>query len=144
MMKRFLILFLAIGFAWNLSAQETKTEEGYVFTDTKEIKGTSVKDQSRSGTCWSFSGIGFLEDELLRLGKGEYDLSEMWIVRNAYHDKAVKYVRLHGELTFAGGGATEDIPNTIRKYGIVPDEVYPGLNYGTKNHNHGELDTVLA
>ncbi|MEG0499025.1 MAG: C1 family peptidase, partial [Alistipes sp.] len=92
---------------------------------------TPVRDQNRSGTCWSYSALSFLESEILRAGGGETDLSSMWIVRNSFFDKAVKYVRMHGNLTFAEGGQAHDVTNTIRRYGIVPTSVYPGLNYGT-------------
>jgi len=129
-----------------VSAQDQKEDEnekGYQFTSIKEIPVTSVKDQYRSGTCWSFSGLGFLEAELLRLGKPEVDLSEMFVVYHAYSDKAEKYVRLHGNLSFSAGGAFHDVTNVIKKYGIVPEEVYTGLNYGEEKHVHGELDRVL-
>ena len=109
----------------------------------KDIPATSVKDQYSSGTCWSFAGIAFLESELLRTGKGEYDLSEMWIARHAYLDKARKYARMHGKAEFSQGGATHDVFNMIREYGIVPDEVYTGLQYGTDNHQHSEVEAVL-
>jgi bleomycin hydrolase len=129
-----------------VSAQEQKDvekEKGYQFAPLKEIPVTSVKDQYRSGTCWSFSGLGLLEAEMLRLGKPEVDLSEMFVVYHAYSEKAVKYVRLHGNLNFGAGGAFHDVTNVIRKYGIVPEEVYTGLNYGEEKHVHGELDRVL-
>jgi len=129
-----------------VSAQEKKEEEkekGYQFTSIKEITCTPVKDQYRSGTCWSFSGLGFLEAELLRLGKPAVDLSEMFVVYHAYSDKAMKYVRLHGNLNFGAGGAFHDVTNAIKKYGIVPEEVYNGLNYGEEKHVHGELDRTL-
>ena len=116
---------------------------GYKFTDGKLIKTTSVKDQHRSGTCWCFSGLSFLENEIMRAGGEEMDLSEMWIVRNIYFEKAVKYVRLHGSLNFAVGGAAHDVTNGIRNYGIVPQEVYPGMNYGTEKHNLYEVDAAL-
>lgn len=118
-------------------------EEGYKFTIVNEVKTTPVRDQSRSGTCWSFSGISFIENELIRMGKGEYDLSDMWIVRHAYMDKAEKYVRMHGAVNFSEGGAFHDVFNVISKYGIVPEEVYGGLGYGTEKHNHAELSEIL-
>ena len=77
------------------------------------------------------------------MGKGEHNLSEMFIVRNAYVDKAVKYVRMHGEFNFSAGGAFHDIPYVINHHGIVPEEVYSGLNYGTDRHNHMEMDKIL-
>ena len=127
-----------------LTAQETTPEsEGYTFTSLKEIKYTPVKNQNRSGTCWSFSGIGFLECELLRMNKGEYDLSDMWIVNKAYCDKADIYIRMHGNYNFGGGGAFFDVFNMIRKYGIVPEEIYNGAGYGEDLPVHGELDALL-
>jgi bleomycin hydrolase len=127
-------------------AQEEKDSEnkGYQFTVIKELPNTPVKDQYRSGTCWSFSGLGFIEAEMLRVGKPEVDLSEMFVVWHAYSDKAIKDVRLHGSLNFGAGGAFHDVTNVIRKYGIVPEEVYRGLNYGEEKHVHSELDRVLA
>lgn len=129
-----------------ISAQEKKEEGkevGYQFTAVKEIPCTPVKDQFRSGTCWSFSGLGFLEAEMLRLGKPTVDLSEMFVVYHSYSDKATKYVRLHGSLNFGAGGAFHDVTNVVKKYGIVPEEVFKGLNYGEEKHVHGELDRVL-
>jgi len=127
-----------------LSAQdEKKNEKGYQFTTVIDIPCTSVKDQNRSGTCWSFSGIGLLEAEMIRLGKPTIDLSEMFVVNHSYSDKAEKYVRLHGSLNFSAGGAFHDVTNAIRTYGIVPEEVYNGLNYGEEKHVHGEFDKVL-
>lgn len=125
-----------------LAQQDESKPEGYIFTSLKEIATTPVKNQFRSGTCWSFSGIGFLESELLRIGKPAIDLSPMFIVRTAYAEKAEKYVRMHGSLNFAGGGAFYDVAAMIKKYGIVPMEVYQGLNYGEENHVHGELDAL--
>ena len=136
-------LVLIYVFGWqSLLAQETAKPEGYVFTSLKEIKATAVKNQYRSSTCWSFSGIAFLESELIRMGKPEINLSSMYVVRNAYSDKASRFVRFNGTNNFAAGGSYYDVIETIRKYGIVPEEVYPGLNYGEDKHIHGELDAV--
>jgi bleomycin hydrolase len=52
-------------------------------------------------------------------------------------------VRLHGSLNFGAGGAFHDVTNVIKKYGIVPEEVFKGLNYGEEKHVHGELDRLL-
>jgi bleomycin hydrolase len=132
--------------SFTVFAQEPKDEEkekSYQFIPVKEIPCTPVKDQYRSGTCWSFSGLGFFEAEMLRLGKPEVDLSEMFVVYHAYSDKATKYVRLHGSLNFGAGGAFHDVANVLKEYGIVPEEVYRGLNYGEEKHVHGELDRLL-
>ncbi len=143
-MKKVFVTVAALMAAFSLGAQTPEAPKNpYEFTMINDIAATPVKDQSRSGTCWSFASIGFLESELLRMGKGEYDLSEMWIVRNAYVEKAIKYVRMHGKAEFSQGGATHDVFNMIKKYGIVPEEVYSGLNYGTDNHSLYELDAAL-
>ncbi len=134
-----LALFLALFISGSLIAQD-----GYQLTDIKRLDCTSVKDQNRSGTCWSFSGLGFLESEMIRLGKKDVpDLSPMFAVRICYADKAVKYVRMHGSLNFGGGGAFHDDIYVLKNYGLVPNEVYTGLQYGEDNHVHGELDEVL-
>jgi bleomycin hydrolase len=118
-------------------------QNGYEFTMIKELDATSVKNQYRTGTCWSFSAISLLESEMMRMGKDAADLSEMWIVRHTYPEKAKRYVRFHGNLNFSPGGAFHDVTNMMAKYGLVPESVYSGLEYGTEKHNHGELDAVL-
>ena len=117
--------------------------DAYNFTVVKENPITSIKNQASSGTCWSFAGVGFLESELLRMGKGEYDLSEMYIVRRNYEDKAVKYARLQGNLNFSPGGSFADVIETLDEYGVVPVKEYQGLMYGEENHKHGEVDNIL-
>ncbi|MCF8298295.1 MAG: C1 family peptidase [Saprospiraceae bacterium] len=149
-MKKRIILYVALmalcfSLVGTINAQdgEKDKKEGYVFTVEKKIPVTSVKNQYRSGTCWSFSGLALLEAEMIRLGKDSVDLSEMFIVRNTYSDKAEKYVRMHGSLNFGGGGAANDVPDMIKKYGIVPESAYSGLVIGEENHIHGEMDQVL-
>ena len=127
-----------------VSAQTNDSKpEGYKFAVVKEVKATPVKDQYRAGTCWSYSGLSFIESEVIKNGKGETDLSEMYVVRKAYEEKGMKYFRLHGKLNFGQGGAFHDVTNMIRAYGIVPEDIYRGLNYGEKNHVHGEVDAAL-
>lgn len=128
----------------SVSAKDKKKteDEGYVFTTVKELKITPVKNQNRTGTCWCFSTLGFLESELLRMGKGEYDLSEMFIVSKNYKDKAEKFVRLHGELNYAQGGSFEDVLQAWKDYGIVPESVMNGLQYGEDMHVHNELESA--
>ncbi len=136
-----LILLAAIGsMSFGAAAQSQKA---YTFTDTRTIAQTPVKDQASSGTCWSFAGLGFIESELLKQGKGEHDLSEMWVVRNTYFEKAKNYARMHGHTNLGAGGVGHDVFNAIDKYGIVPEEVYSGLQYGTDEHRHGELDSAI-
>lgn len=145
MKLRLFFTVLITVFAFSVFAEDEKKEDkkGYIFDDEIKLPVTSVKNQYRSGTCWSFSGLSFLESEMLRLGKTEVDLSEMFVVWHAYSDKSEKHVRVHGNLNFAAGGAFHDVTNVIRDYGIVPESVYDGLNYGEDKHVHGEMDRVL-
>ncbi|MDR0420385.1 MAG: C1 family peptidase [Prevotellaceae bacterium] len=115
----------------------------YVFSNEKILPVTSVKNQSKSGTCWSFATISFLESELLREGKGEYDLSEMFPVYYSYLSKAVKKVRRHGNSAASQGGQAHDVMNVIRDYGIVPESVYSGIPKGDSIHNHSKLSNDL-
>jgi len=118
-------------------------QSGYTFTMKKEMACTPVKNQNSTSTCWCFSGISMFESELLRMGKKEYDLSEMYIVRYTYEKKAKMYARMHGSSNFAGGGEYGDLITAAIELGLVPDAVYPGLNYGETKHNHNEMDGVL-
>ena len=124
--------------------KENMQDTAFVFTDVKVNPTTSVKDQNKSGTCWSFSGLSFLEDELLKNGKGEYDLSEMYVARQCYIDKAINFVRYYGKTNFGEGGGLLDIPYVYNKYGMMPESVYDGLEYGEEKHDHGELAAVLT
>lgn len=116
---------------------------GFKFTDVKVIKTTPVKDQNKSGTCWAFSGTSVLEEDVMRKGGPELDLSEMYTVRKAYIDKAKKYVRTDGNINFAQGGGFPDVVYVAQNYGVVPEEAYRGLNYGEKKHSHYEMADAL-
>ncbi len=140
----FIVLVIAISVPQILSAKDKKDkEEGYKFTVVKEIETTPVKDQASSGTCWSFAATSFIETEMLRLGKGVVDISEMYFVRIAYPQKAVKYLRYHGLANFSEGGQGHDVTNIISEYGFVPESVYAGLKYDLDYHRHGEIVSVL-
>ena len=125
------------------SAQQSPAGPEYEFKTIKELPVTSVKNQFRSGTCWCFSALSFVESEILRTKGIETDLSEMFVVGKSYHDRAVKYVRLDGHLNFAAGSSFGDVFHVIKDYGIVPQEAMPGFNYGTDKPEHAELDAAL-
>jgi bleomycin hydrolase len=120
-----------------------KKESQIKFTIVKEVTPTCVKDQYHSGTCWIFSTESFLESEFMRMGKGTVDISEMWIVRAGYIEKAKKYMRMMGKTNFGPGGEPVDVINLSAQYGIVPQSIYPGLPEGETKIKHGELDEVL-
>ena len=118
-------------------------KSAYQFTIDYEVNRTPVKSQGKTGTCWCFATTSFIESELLRLGKGEFDLSEMFVVRHTYPRKAQNYVRLHGNATFGEGSLSHDVFNTVTRFGTVPEQLYPGMLIDEKRHNHGEMFAVL-
>jgi len=136
-----LFIFVTLGVA----AQETTNAErsNYTFKKLVHLDATPVLSQGNSGTCWSFSGMSFFESELLRMGKEEIILSEMYVVRKAYEKKAEMYVRLDGKTNFGQGGEFHDIPAIVDEFGVVPQNAYAGLNYGSDKHNHSELYAIL-
>ena len=144
-MKNHLILcaaFMAMS-AYVAMAQDAPKAPEYEFTVVKENPITSIKNQYRSGTCWCYSALSFIESEILRTKGQEVDLSEMFVVGKSYHDRAVKYVRVDGHLNFAAGSSFGDVLHVINDYGIIPQEVYSGFNYGTEMPEQNELDAVL-
>ena len=145
-MKKFLIIsIISISFnSFSQSKFETnKKDSEYKFKVLKDLEATDVQDQGRTSTCWSFSSLSFFESEIIRINKERHNLSEMFIVRNAYLGKAENYLRMYGTFTFGPGGAFHDIPWVIKRYGIVPEEVYGGLNYGASAHKHSEMEAVV-
>ena len=150
--KHLMMLFTAALFLFtSLSAQVIGQDSKPVketfaqpeFTLLNQVPITSVKSQGGTGTCWCFATTSMIESEIIRLGKAEVGISEMFTVRHAYADRGDQYIRFHGTSNFAQGGAQHDVTNAIAQYGLVPREVYEGLNYGTKAHSHGEIESVL-
>ena len=141
-MKRSLFALAAIMLSLSAVAQEVKQDKTE-FTVVKQAPVTSVKNQYRSGTCWCYSALSFVESEIIRQKGIEVDLSEMFVVNHAYFDRAVKYIRLDGKLGFSAGSSFGDVFEVIKSYGIVPQDVYSGMNYGTELPVQGELDAVL-
>jgi len=120
----------------------------YEFTTEVQNVITSVKDQHRSGTCWAFSTLGFVESEIIRINgikdEAAYpDFSEMFVIYRSYLERADKYVRLDGALNFAAGSESDDVLHIIKDYGLMPQSVYSGMNYGTELPVQGEMDAAL-
>ncbi len=130
-------------FSFVLAGYGQIEDHPYHFQDIKRIRTTPVKAQQRTGTCWCFATTSFVETEIIREGGPVLNLSEMFTVRHAYEQKGDLYVRYHGLANFGPGGQAHDVTNMIRAYGFVPEEVYPGKDYGDTIHNHGELNRVL-
>ncbi len=147
MRKTFLLtLTIIILGVFQLVAQNDakKVEIGdYTFTELKIVPHTPIKDQHKSGTCWSFAGTSFVEAEVMRLGGLELDLSEMWSVRKAWENRADSYVQLHGAFNFSSGGEPHQVMETLAERGLIPDEAYTGLTFGDDLPVHNEMDNVL-
>lgn len=128
-------------------ARTAATSPDLTFTTVKQNPITSVKNQNSSSTCWCFSTLSFLESEAIRINKikneADYpDFAEMFVVSKSYQDRADKYVRLDGLLNFSAGSEADDVLHIMNDYGLVPQSVMPGNNYGTELPVHGEIDAL--
>lgn len=149
-MKKFIIpvAILCASICATAQVKSPVADLDYTFTTVKANPITSVKNQASSGTCWAYSTIGFFESEAIRLGNIKDtlkypDFSVFYVVSHSYMDRAVKYVRLDGNLTFGAGSEADDVLHVIEDYGIVPLEAMTGMNYGTELPRQAELDAVL-
>jgi len=115
----------------------------YTFEMVYTTECTTVKNQQRTATCWSFATASFLESELIRKGKGHHNLSEMFVVRNVYKDKARNYIFRQGKANFSQGSLAHDLLREITLSGIVPEEIYDGKAEGITVHNHREMAAGL-
>lgn len=119
-MKRIVLLSIALTLTLSATGQEAK-----FFKTIKENPITSVKNQYRSGTCWDFATLGFLESEILRKTGKTYNLCEMFVVNKDYMDNATHYVRMHGYSQISEGGSCDDVIEVIRRHGICPEDAMP-------------------
>lgn len=119
-MKKLTTVAIVVLIASGVSAQTTKT-----FTTIKELPITSVKNQYRSGTCWDYGTLGYLESEILRKTGKTYDLCEMFVISKDYMDNATHYVRMHGYSQISEGGSCDDVIDVIRRHGICPEDAMP-------------------
>ncbi len=136
------LLFCLLLFT-SVSAVSAQKGEDYEFQEVKNLACTPVKSQDQTGTCWAFSTASFLESEALRLGKGQQDLSEMFVVRNIYHQKCDNYVRRQGHAQFGEGGLAHDELNAVKQYGLMTEAAYPGRKDPSKPYNHSQLQKNL-
>ena len=149
-MKKILSLAL-LALCLNTFAQRAPSPvkaKDYQFTTVKENPVTSIKNQYRSGTCWCFSTISFLESEIIKAKNLKDpalypDFSEMFVVRKAYYDRAIKYVRMDGKLNFAAGSDFGDVLEVAKTYGLIYQGDYSGFQYGYDKPVQAELDAVL-
>ncbi|EFV03129.1 aminopeptidase C [Segatella salivae] len=149
-MRKLLVMALLAVVALNVNAEEKKAEKSNankpVFTVIKENKITSIKNQSRSGTCWDYSTLSFLEAEILKKTGKTYDLCEAFVANKTYFDRAVQVVRMHGDCQFAQGGSAYDPIYCLKHYGICPEDAMPlpGTLYGDSLNNFNEFFDVMT
>ena len=115
----------------------------YKFSTEKMAPCTEVKNQQKTGTCWSFATTSFLESEAIRMGQQDVDLSEMYVVHNIYKDKATNYVLRQGKANFSQGALAHDLIRAVTKHGVVPESVYSGRDNEEEIYNHKELEKGL-
>lgn len=148
-MKKLLVMALLALVATGANAQEKaekKNDNKPVFSVVKENKITSIKNQSRSGTCWAYSTLSFFEAEILKSTGKTYDLCESFVTNKTYMDRAIQVVRLHGDCQFAQGGSVYDPLYCMQNYGICPEEAMPlpGTLYGDSLNNYNEFFAVMS
>ena len=127
------MMFLALLTALVLDSaavDSAKVDSGFVFTTVDSVPITRVKDQHRSGTCWSFSTLGFLESEVLRMKGKEVEFAPMYVVSKTLMDRATYTVRMYMEPDFGEGGSAYDVVYCMQHYGLVPKSAMPGIRYG--------------
>ncbi len=149
-MKKLLTLILAAATAaMTASAQKEKSgikvaQDKFGFKDVIRLDCPAVQDQQMSGTCWCFSSLSFIESEMMHNGvKNPPNLSEMFIVRQNYIDRAIKHVMLHGKMNFGQGSYFHDNTVIIRRHGIVPESAYPNTLPGEPIIMHYRLEMDL-
>ena len=146
-MKKLFLMALVALVAIGANAQDKKKENPNkpVFTVVKENKITSIKNQSRSGTCWDYSTLSYFEAEILKKTGKTYDLCESFVANKTYMDRAVQVVRLHGDCQFAQGGSAYDVYYALKNYGICPEDAmpFPGSLYGDSLNNFNEFFSLM-
>lgn len=141
--RKYFLLSAAFLLITGVFAQSKDVDTTYHFKTVAEVPTSGVRDQHRSGTCWSFAATSFLETELIRMGYPAIDLSEMYFVRDAYINKAENFVAMHGTVNFSPGGQAHDVLYTLDEQGMITEQAYNGLQYGLDNHNHSALNALL-
>ena len=137
-----LVVMSTTAFAQTEKATAEPTYE-YKFTVVKEHAATPVKDQAKTGTCWCFAMTSFIESELMRLGKGEHDLSEMYVVRHNYVRRIKDNILRRGRGNVGPGSIGHMYTWVMKNAGLLPEEVYHGINYESVKHNHDDLNTWI-
>lgn len=135
------IVFLVFALPLHCAIQGQNSKDFDVFL---RIPSTELKDQQSSGTCWSFATTSFIETEALRLGKDTTSLSPIFYVTPAYLKKAEKFIETKGESWFEPGDLTFSVFDAYEAHGAIPEQVYKGMIEEDWQHDHLEMDNLLA
>lgn len=141
-MLKYLFIFISFLISNHICSQDKKLINP-VFKDIIEIKTTPVKSQYFTGTCWDFATLSFIESELIRTKGQMFDLSEKFVARANYIDRLAKYMQCNGNSVIQQGGQAHDVLLSIKKYGIVPESVYPILSNDDNTLIYRELSNAL-
>ncbi|MCU0642852.1 MAG: peptidase C1 [bacterium] len=95
--------------------------------------------QDKTGTCWCFATISFLESELARQGKTPVKLSEMYLVYWEYIEKVRRFVQEQGKSHFGEGSEHNAVLRHMKKHGLVRASDYSGLIADSTKHDHSKL-----
>lgn len=142
-MKKFIIATVLLTTTFvQMVSESSMPEQPYVyeFTIEKENAATPVKDQAKTGTCWCYAMTSFIESELLRMGKGEHDLSEMFVVRHNYIRRIKDNVLRRGKGNVMPGSIGHMHTWVMKNVGLMPEEAYRGIAYDSEKHNHDDLN----
>ncbi len=141
---KFSTLLLCFITTINFTIAQVDLKPSYKFTPTNKVECTAVKSQGKTGTCWSFATASFLESEVIKNGQSKTDLSEMFVVRNIYLDKAQNFVLRQGKANFSQGSLSHDLMNIAATKGMIPETAFSGRTSEKEAHDHKELANVLT
>jgi len=126
-----------------LLGQKLNSDNNENITIIKKNPTTSVKNQGRSGTCWCFATVSFLESELLRMHNKTYDLSEMYIVRNNYKRRIQDNYLRRGKGNIGEGSIAHMVTYVLSHNGIMPESAYHGIPGNMPYPDHSLLQDYV-
>jgi bleomycin hydrolase len=141
--RTLIVLLITPCLSFTLKAQNAEGQKAYHFTNEILLDNSSVKNQAMTNTCFVFAVVSMIESELIRNYHQSPDLSEMYLVRSIYIEKAKKFLRLHGNMYFTGGGELNDVLDILPSFGLLPRSLYQGLPEGASIYNHQLLEDSL-
>ncbi|MEC7646510.1 MAG: C1 family peptidase [Bacteroidota bacterium] len=103
------------------------------------VESANPISQGNTGTCWCFSATSFYESEINRMTGKTIDLSELYTVYFEYVEKARDYVNTRGKTYLGQGSETNAVQRMMKKYGIVPFDVYEGKPSDQPYYNHEKM-----